>query len=109
MNCHDDVSVKIVDPTGGKIDALYREACKGNSCYEALVHTAFCNAMRSEFGHDEAADSATAAAFAYARSALSYQSPQEQQASQEKDWDDGYCSHGLDVMTCPCGCFEGDD
>lgn len=108
MNCHDDVETKIVDPTGGKIGDIYSEACKGNSCYEALVHSAFCNAMRSEFGDDEAADSATAAAFGYARSSLGYQSPDEQQASQDQDWDNGYCSHGLDIMTCPCGCFEGD-
>ncbi|MDU8351205.1 hypothetical protein RYA05_04750 [Pseudomonas syringae pv. actinidiae] len=108
MSCHDDAETKIVDPTGGKIGGIYNGACRGNSCYEAMVHTAFCNAMRSEFGHDEAADASTVAAFGYARSVYGYQSLDEQRASQASDWEEGVCSHGLDVMTCPCGCFEGD-
>ncbi|MDU8351177.1 hypothetical protein RYA05_04610 [Pseudomonas syringae pv. actinidiae] len=113
MNCYDDdvetnVETNLVDPTGGKIGDLYGEACKRYSCYEAVVLSSFCNAMRSEFGHDEAADSATAAAFAFARAAFGYQSPDEQRAAEERDWEEGICSHGLDAMTCPCGCFEGD-
>ena len=110
MKCHDDdVETQIADPSGGKIGDLYGKACKeGSGCYETLVHTAFCKAMRCEFGHDEAVNRATAAAFVYARSIYGYQSPEEQKISQDRNWEKGICSHGLGIMTCPCGCFEGD-
>lgn len=113
MDCHDDdldvdVDVDMVDPTGGKIDGFFGDACKRFATYETVVQTAFCKSMVSEFGVDEAADEATAAAFVYARAMYQYLSPEEIRVAQEADRAQGICSHGLDKMTCPCGCFEFD-
>jgi hypothetical protein len=35
-----------------------------------------------------------------------YVSPDELARAQDEMADAGYCRHGLDYMTCPCGCFE---
>lgn len=35
-----------------------------------------------------------------------YLSPDELAAAEKEMADAGYCSHGLDYWTCPCGCFE---
>ncbi|ACD21607.1 hypothetical protein [Paraburkholderia phytofirmans] len=38
-----------------------------------------------------------------------YMTPEESDAMWAEMRSDGYCSHGLDAQTCPCGCFEHDD
>lgn len=93
--------------TKTKVDDLYSEACERNSCYEAVVHGQFCSAMDGVFGSQT--DRQSLAAFAYAREAYGYMTSDEIKAKQAEDWTQGVCSHGLDVMTCPCGCFEFDD
>lgn len=35
-----------------------------------------------------------------------YATRDERAQYQQEMADDGYCCHGLDEMTCPCGCFE---
>lgn len=35
-----------------------------------------------------------------------YVSPEELAQAQQEMADKGYCRHGLDYWTCPCGCFE---
>lgn len=37
-----------------------------------------------------------------------YETVEEREVTWAAMRDDGLCSHGLDEMTCPCGCFEGD-
>ncbi|AEA65739.1 hypothetical protein KDW40_25385 [Burkholderia cenocepacia] len=37
-----------------------------------------------------------------------YETAEEREATWAEMEADGLCSHGLDAMTCPCGCFEGD-
>lgn len=75
-----------------RVDELYAAAAKRNSCYEAMVHGAFCAGMLSVFGDDEAS---AQAAFSYARSAYGYMSPEELENARAADWEDGICCHGL--------------
>ncbi|MBI6855916.1 regulator [Pseudomonas cichorii] len=97
-----DVEVK------AHIDDLYRAACARHSTYESVIFTDFCSQMLRTYGDDEHALKAIDA-FNYARSEHGYLSPTEIKAFQAKDWDNGYCTHGLTWMTCPCGCFEIDE
>lgn len=97
------------EKTVARIGELYAAAAKRFPTYEALVQTQFNSAMQSEFGEDEEFDERTRAAFTYARSHLGYMSREEQAKAQDAAWEEGICSHGLDAMTCPCGCFEGED
>lgn len=94
------------DEVKSAIDGLYGEACKRNSTYEAVVHSQFCAAMDALFDSSKPSDRP---AFYYARQAYGYQTSEELRKAQEKDWEEGICSHGLDSMTCPCGCFEIDE
>ncbi|MBX8588633.1 hypothetical protein K5D56_04500 [Pseudomonas cichorii] len=73
-----------------------------------LYSLIFASQMLSTYGDDEHALKAIDA-FSYARSEHGYLSPTEIKAFQAKDWDNGYCTCGLTVKTCPCGCFEFDD
>ncbi|RMV79109.1 hypothetical protein ALP05_04386 [Pseudomonas caricapapayae] len=88
----------------GCVDALFNAACKQGTTYEAVVHSVFCESLRSEFGEDECGTAASA--FTYARETYGYQDEAEQQAQLEADAEQGICCHGLDWMTCPAGCFE---
>jgi hypothetical protein len=97
------------DQIKARIAELFSEAAKRNSCYEAVVQSQFNAAMRSAFGDNETQDAATSYAFAHARSSYSYKSVEEEREAEKEDWKNGICQHGLDVQTCPCGCFEGDD
>jgi hypothetical protein len=90
-----------------KVDDLYGAACGRFPTYDTMVHNAFCASMDDEFGTDEHAEG-VAEAFAYAREAYGYMSASENEAQRQEDADNGLCWHGLDVMTCPCGCFEND-
>ncbi|PMY79862.1 hypothetical protein C1X72_17835 [Pseudomonas sp. FW306-2-2C-D06B] len=90
-----------------KVDDLYGAACKRYPTYDTMVHNAFCASMDSAFGTDEQAEG-VAEVFAYARDAYGYMSASEREAQRQEDADNGICSHGLDSMTCPCGCFEND-
>ncbi|HGW5540818.1 TPA: hypothetical protein ACNIM8_005903, partial [Pseudomonas aeruginosa] len=90
-----------------KVEDFYGDACKRYPTYETMVLRAFCCAMEAEFG-SENKDSKSAAAFAYAREEFGYLNPSEMAAQDQADADDGLCFHGLDSMTCPCGCFEND-
>lgn len=92
--------------THQEIDQLFNEACKRGTTYEAVVHSCFCTSMRDVFGDDEQLDNQTQAAFKYARETYGYQSIDESQESEAKDWEDGICNHGLTWLTCPRGCFE---
>jgi hypothetical protein len=85
-----------------RVDDLYSAACKHGTTYESVIHSAFCESMLDEFSDREADKSA----FAYARDTYGYQTQEERRATQAEDWDKGICSHGLDWMTCPAGCFE---
>ncbi|WP_439126326.1 MAG: hypothetical protein ACNJA3_28570 (plasmid) [Pseudomonas rhizophila] len=87
-----------------RIDDLYTAACKHGTTYEAVVHSTFCDLVLDEFSDREA----DKPAFAYAREAYGYQTQDELRATQAEDWNNGVCSHGLDWMTCPAGCFEQD-
>ncbi|EPS3502434.1 hypothetical protein ACVD6R_005930 [Pseudomonas aeruginosa] len=87
-----------------KVDDLYGAACKRFPTYDTMVHNAFCASMVIEFGTDELAEG-VAEVFAYAREAYGYMSASEIEAQRQED---GLCWHGLDAMTCPCGCFEND-
>ncbi|MCX4151005.1 MULTISPECIES: hypothetical protein [Paraburkholderia] len=54
---------------------------------------------------DEFAPEERPAVVLVARS-FGYLSPDELAAAEKEMADAGYCSHGLDYWTCPCGCFE---
>ncbi len=91
-----------------RVDRLYGDACRRYSTYETVVFHHFCSLMIDTFGEDEKASGA-AEAFAYARANFDYQTPLEIAAATAADKLKGFCSHGLTVMTCPCGCFEFDE
>lgn len=98
------LEIETASATRQRIDDLYSAACKHGTTYDAVVHSTFCDSMLGEFPDREAAK----AAFAYARETYGYQTQEELRATQAEDWDNGVCSHGLDWMTCPAGCFEHD-
>lgn len=84
------------------IDDLYSQSCKQYTTYETMVHKGFCALVDDHFSeHDTDA-------YTYARKAYGYMTSYELNEMDKKNEDDGICRHGLDVMTCPCGCFEGD-
>lgn len=87
------------------VDELYGEACARGTTYEKVVHTLFCKSVQATYGDDEDATDVVAA-FTHARDVYGYQNAVELAASQAADKDKGVCSHGLDSMTCPAGCFE---
>lgn len=87
------------------VDDLFTAAAKRFSAYEAVAFSEFCSEMIEHFGDDEQIPGSSEA-FAYARSRYGYLSPEELQAVQADDAEKGICSHGLDWMTCPAGCFE---
>ncbi len=91
-----------------KVDGFYGAACKQYPTYESLVLRAFCVAMESEYGSEDQGPKA-AAAFAYAREEYGYLNPSERIEQDKINAGNGLCQHGLDHMTCPCGCFEHDD
>ncbi|MCI1037292.1 MULTISPECIES: hypothetical protein [Pseudomonas] len=90
-----------------KVDDLYGAACERFPTYDTMVHNAFCASMDAEFGADDQAEG-VAEIFAYAREAYGYMSASENEVQRQEDADNGLCWHGLDSMTCPCGCFEND-
>lgn len=96
-----------IDDMKAKVDAIFSHACQRGSTYETVVHNFFCAGIESEFGHDETAPE-YAEIFQYARANYGYMSAEENSHQQELDAEGGYCQHGLDEMTCPCGCFEGE-
>lgn len=73
--------------------------------YEAVALSEFCSEMIEHFGIDEQVP-ASSEAFIYASAQYGYLSPEELEAVQADDADDGICRHGLNWMTCPAGCFE---
>ncbi len=90
------------------VDQLYDQACVRYTTYDTMVSKGFSESMREAFSEDEQADEKTMFAFKYARERYGYLSIDEQEQLDEELADDGYCTHGLTWMTCPCGCFEGD-
>jgi len=97
------------EKTLARMGELYGAAAARFPTYEAMVQSQFNAAMRSEFGEDEALNDVSRTAFAYARLHMGYMSREEELKAQDEAWEEGICSHGLDVMTCPCGCFEGEE
>ena len=47
-------------------------------------------------------------AYDYASKQYGYLSPPEIDKINIKNKNNGVCTHGLDVWSCPAGCFEGD-
>ncbi|QFG27706.1 hypothetical protein F6476_00190 (plasmid) [Pseudomonas umsongensis] len=97
-----------IDDMKAKVDAFFADACKRAPTYETVVHNFFCADVEREFGTNEESPE-FAEIFVYAREEYEYTSPSERAAQRAQDAEDGYCQHGLDEMTCPCGCFEGDE
>ncbi|MGE8067087.1 hypothetical protein [Pseudomonas sp. NPDC089569] len=89
-----------------KLADIFADACAHGSTYESVVQTQFCQGMRAEFGDDEHLDTATTAAFLYAREVYGYVSAAEELEADAKNWEQGICGHGLTWQTCPAGCFE---
>ncbi|KTS74670.1 hypothetical protein NS274_18845 [Pseudomonas oryzihabitans] len=96
------------DDIEARVDQLFDEACHRYPTYEVMVNKDFAASMRRVFGDDEQGSEDAIKAFAYAREELYYLSPEEERRLDEQNASDGICSHGLDSMTCPCGCFEYD-
>ncbi|MBX8557029.1 regulator [Pseudomonas cichorii] len=90
------------------VDDLYREGGERFPTYDTMVFNHFCSRMLRTFG-DENQDSRGIVAFDYARSKYGYLSPSEIEKVEAKDAENGYCSHGLTWLTCPLGCFEGEE
>jgi hypothetical protein len=95
-----------IEEMKAKVDDIFSYACKRGSTYETVVHNFFCAGIEGEFGTDETAPE-FAEVFVYARE-YGYMNASENAAREQEDAENGYCQHGLDEMTCPCGCFEGD-
>ncbi|WP_438299550.1 hypothetical protein [Pseudomonas sp. NMS19W] len=98
-------SPESIEDTVGK---LYGEAVQRYPTYEAVVRSHFCKKMRETFGNDENPNAEVQYAFAFARYAYDYVSEAELLAIETVDRNNGICSHGLTLLTCPCGCFEVD-
>jgi len=96
-----------IEDMKAKVDAIFSDACKRGSTYETVVHNLFCSGVEGEFGTDETAPE-FAEVFKYARQEYDYMNASENAAREQEDAENGYCHHGLDAMTCPCGCFEND-
>jgi hypothetical protein len=93
-----------IEEMKAKVDDIFSYACKRGSTYETVVHNFFCAGVEGEFGTDETAPE-FAEVFKYARE-YGYMNATENAAREQADAENGYCHHGLDAMTCPCGCFE---
>jgi len=91
-----------------QVDKLFSQACQRYPTYEVMVNKAFAASMRRVFGDDEQGSEDAIKAFAYAREEFDYLSPEEEERADQENAANGICSHGLDSMTCPCGCFEFD-
>lgn len=87
-----------------RVDELYSTAGARFPTYDTIVHRAFCEAMLQAFPEQDS--DAGAPAYAYAREAYGYLTPEEIAAEDEINDAEGICSHGLDYWTCPCGCFD---
>lgn len=96
-----------IEDMKAKVDAIFSHACQRGSTYETVVHNFFCAGIEEEFGTDET-DPRYAEIFEYARAGFGYMNAVENAAREQEDAENGYCHHGLDAMTCPCGCFELD-
>ncbi|NNJ17008.1 hypothetical protein CSV86_018295 [Pseudomonas putida CSV86] len=98
-------SPEAIEITVGK---LYSEVVHRYSTYEAVVRSHFCQRMREAYGDDENLDPEVQYAFAFARHTYDYVSEEELLEIEAEDSNNGICSHGLNWLTCPCGCFEVD-
>lgn len=85
------------------VDNVYSEACSLGGSYEQAVHDHFCSLLRKYYPNvsDE-----THEVFVYASKRYGYQTFEEATTSKADYWDNGICTHGLEFMTCPAGCFE---
>lgn len=90
------------------VDQLFHQACQSYPTYEVMMNKEFAASVRRVFGDDEQGSEGAIKAFAYAREEFYYLSPEEERRLDEENASDGICRHGLDSMTCPCGCFEYD-
>lgn len=84
------------------IDDLYKKSCEQYSTYETLMFKSFCSSMDENFNKDNVE------AYDYARKEYGYLPSSEIEQIDIDNESNGVCSHGLDVWTCPAGCFEGD-
>jgi len=84
------------------IDNLYRKACEQHTTYESVIFKSFCSSMDKNFNKDNFE------AYDYASKQYGYLSPPEIDKINIKNKNNGVCTHGLDVWSCPAGCFEGD-
>jgi len=84
------------------IDDLYRKASEQHTTYETVIFKSFCSSMDKNFNKDNVE------AYDYARKEYGYLPSSEIEQIDIKNESNGVCSHGLDVWTCPAGCFEGD-
>lgn len=87
-----------------RVDALHDAAIARYPTYETMIHRGFCEAMKEAFPNPETQEGK--AAYQYARDEYGYLSPEEIAAEDAINIEEGVCSHGLDWLTCPCGCFE---
>jgi hypothetical protein len=89
-----------------KVGSLYSSAVTRFPTYETVVHREFCKSMLEAFPDPDSVEGQLA--YEYARDEYDYLTPEQIAEDNEKNKDDGICSHGLDWLTCPCGCFETD-
>lgn len=90
-----------------RFDEISTQAARNCGCsYEVYVRRV------SEMVDDEVSrltEQDQAIVLAAAAERLDYATPSELAAQEEELREEGYCVHGLDEMTCPCGCFEANE
>lgn len=84
------------------IDELYQKSSEQHTTYETVIFKSFCYSMDKHFSKDNFE------AYDYARKQYGYLSFSEIEQIDINNESNGICSHGLDIWTCPAGCFEGD-
>lgn len=86
-----------------QIDSFYSAAVARHPTYETVVHRDFCQQVLEAFPDPYSAEGSTA--HDYACEEYDYLTPEQIAEDDAKNNDEGICSHGMDWLTCPRGCF----
>lgn len=86
-----------------QIDSFYSDAARRHSTYETVVHRDFCQQVLEAYPDPDSAEGEVA--FEYAREKYGYLTPEQIAEEDAESEDEGICSHGMDWLTCPRGCF----
>jgi hypothetical protein len=86
------------------VERIANESSRGCGCSDEVYTSKFSRAIdRAILAIDETKRQAV---MEIARTKYDYLSREEERKRDNDNAAEGICCHGLDHMTCPCGCFE---